>query len=86
MYSGTVFITRYSRFKLMLKEGKEMRKFNWFGFSKKIWDITAGLGFTLAGSLVVYVTLSGVTQKIAGIATLTAILVHYVHEILKNDE
>jgi hypothetical protein len=51
-----------------------------------MWDITAGLAFTLAGSLVVYITLSGVTQRIAGIATLTAILVHYVHEILKNDE
>jgi hypothetical protein len=63
-----------------------MKKFNWFGFSKKMWDITAGLAFTLAGSLVVYITLSGVTQRIAGIATLTAILVHYVHEILKNDE
>jgi hypothetical protein len=78
--------TRNSIFKYYIKEGKEMKKFNLFGFSKKIWDITAGLAFTLAGSLVVYVTLSGVTQRIAGIATLIAILVHYVHEILKNDE
>ena len=75
-----------SIYKYYTREGKEMKKFNWFGFSKKVWDITAGLGFTLAGSLVVYVTLSGATQRIAGIATLTAILVHYVHEILKNDE
>ena len=78
--------TKNSIYKYYIKEGKEMKKFNWFGFSKKMWDITAGLAFTLAGSLVVYITLSGITQRIAGIATLTAILVHYVHEILKNDE
>ena len=75
-----------SIYKYYTREGKEMKKFNWFGFSKKMWDITAGLAFTLAGSLVVYITLSGITQRVAGIATLTAILVHYVHEILKNDE
>jgi hypothetical protein len=75
-----------SIYKYYTREGKEMKKFNWFGFSKKVWDITAGLVFTLAGSLVVYVTLSGETQRIAGIATLTALLVHYVHEILKNDK
>jgi len=78
--------TKNSIYRYYIKEGKEMKKFSWFGFSKKVWDITAGLGFTLAGSLIVYITLSGVTQKIAGIATLVAILVHYVHEILKNDE
>jgi hypothetical protein len=78
--------TKNSIYKYYIREGKEMKKFNWFGFSKKMWDITAGLAFTLAGSLVVYITLSGITQRIAGIATLTAILVHYVHEILKNDE
>jgi len=78
--------TKNSIYRYYIREGKEMKKFNLFGFSKKVWDITAGLAFTLAGSLVVYITLSGVTQKIAGIATLTAILVHYVHEILKNDE
>lgn len=75
-----------SIYKYYTREGKEMKKFNWFGFSKKVWDITAGLVFTLAGSLVVYVTLSGETQRIAGIATLTALLVHYVHEILNNDK
>lgn len=62
-----------------------MKKFNWFGFSKKIWDITAGLAFTLAGSFVVYITLSGSTQKLAGISTLVALFVHYLSEILKND-
>ena len=78
--------TKNSIYSYYRREGKEMKKFNWFGFSKKMWDITAALAFTLAGSLVVYITLSGVTQRIAGIATITAILVHYVHEILKNDE
>jgi hypothetical protein len=34
----------------------------------------------------VYITLSGTTQRLAGISTVIAILVHYVHEILKNDE
>ena len=74
-----------SIFKYYIKEGIEMKKFNWFGFSKKLWDITAGLAFTLAGSFVVYITLSGTTQRLAGIATLFAIFVHYLHEILKND-
>lgn len=78
--------TKNSIYKYYIKEGKEMKKFNIFGFGKKMWDITAGLAFTLAGSLVVYVTLSGTTQRIAGISTLIAILVHYIHEILKNDE
>ncbi len=74
-----------SIFKYYIKEGIEMKKFNWFGFSKKLWDITAGLAFTLAGSFVVYITLSGTTQRLAGIATLIALFVHYLNEILKND-
>ena len=74
-----------SIFKYYIKEGIEMKKFNWFGFSKKLWDITAGLAFTLAGSFVVYITLSGTTQRLAGIATLIALFVHYINEILKND-
>jgi uncharacterized membrane protein len=48
--------------------------------------IFAGLAFTLAGSVVVYYTLSGITQTIALIATLIACTVHYTHQILKNDE
>ena len=76
---------RNSIFKYYIKEGIEMKKFNWFGFGKKLWDITAGLAFTLAGSFVVYITLSGTTQRLAGIATLIALFVHYLNEILKND-
>lgn len=74
-----------SIFKYYIKEGIKMKKFDWFGFSKKLWDITAGLAFTLAGSFVVYITLSGTTQRLAGISTLIALFVHYLHEILKND-
>lgn len=63
-----------------------MKKFNPFGFLNKIWDITAGLAFTLAGSVVVFITLSGDTRKMAMIATAAALVVHYIHEILDNDE
>ena len=62
-----------------------MRKFNFIGFMKKLWDITAGLAFTIAGSVVVYYTLSGKTQMIALFSTITACLIHYAHQILKND-
>ena len=62
-----------------------MKKFDWLGFVKKLWDITAGIAFTIAGSVVVYYTLSGVTQTIALISTVTACVVHYIHQILKND-
>jgi hypothetical protein len=63
-----------------------MREFNWLGFGKKLWDITAGLAFTFAGSVVVYYTLSGTTQTIALASTITACVVHYAHQLLKNDE
>ena len=74
-----------SIFKYYIKEGLEMRKFNLIGFMKKLWDITAGLAFTIAGSVVVYYTLSGKTQMIALFSTITACLIHYAHQILKND-
>jgi HAMP domain-containing protein len=63
-----------------------MKKMNWFGLGKKVWEITAGLAFTLAGSFVMFVTLSGETRKMAIIATAVALGVHYIHEVLKNDE
>ena len=78
--------TKNSIFKYYTKEGIEMRKFDWLGFAKKLWDITAGLAFTFAGSVVVYYTLSGTTQTIALVSTVTACVVHYTHQILKNDE
>jgi hypothetical protein len=78
--------TKNSIFKYYIKEGIEMREFNWLGFGKKLWDITAGLAFTFAGSVVVYYTLSGTTQTIALASTITACVVHYAHQLLKNDE
>lgn len=78
--------TKNSIFKYYIKEGIEMKEFNWLGFAKKLWDITAGLAFTFAGSVVVYYTLSGTTQMIALASTVTACVVHYTHQILKKDE
>jgi len=78
--------TRNSIFTYYINGGIEMKKFNPFGFLNKIWDITAGLAFTLAGSVVVFITLSGDTRKMAMIATAAALVVHYIHEILDNDE
>ena len=78
--------TKNSIFKYYIKEGIEMKEFNWVGFGKKLWDITAGLAFTFAGSVVVYYTLSGTTQTIALASTITACVVHYTHQLLKNDK
>jgi hypothetical protein len=46
---------------------------NWKAFIKKFAYGLLNMGFTIAGSLVVYLTLSGTIQKIAGISTLVAI-------------
>jgi hypothetical protein len=62
------------------------RKFSPWGFIKKFSKETAGLSFTLAGSVVVFITLSGDTRKIAMIATGVALAVHYIHAMLQNDE
>jgi hypothetical protein len=43
-----------------------------WGFMKKFTYGFLNMGFTLAGSLVVYLTLSGTIQKVAGIATILA--------------
>lgn len=78
--------TKNSIYKYYMEGGLEMKKFDSLGFVKKLWDITAGIVFTIAGSVVVYYTLSGTTQTIALASTLTACVVHYVHQIFKNDE
>jgi len=78
--------TKNSIYKYYIEGGLEMKKFDLFGFVKKLWDITAGIAFTIAGSVVVYYTLSGVTQTIALASTVTACVVHYAHQLLKNDE
>ena len=61
------------------------RKFSPVGFVKKFANETAALSFTLAGSVVVCITLSGDTRRMAMIATGVALFVHYVHVMLKND-
>jgi hypothetical protein len=76
--------TKNSIFKY--KEGTMERKFSPWGFIKKFAKETAGLSFTLAGSVVVFITLSGDTRKIAMIATGVALAVHYTHRMLQNDE
>ena len=81
-----IYLTRNSIFNYYTQGGIEMKKLNWFGLGKKVWEITAGLAFTLAGSFVMFVTLSGETRKMAIIATGVALGVHYIHEVLKNDE
>lgn len=53
-------------------------------FIKKFLDITGGLAFTLAGSTVVFITLSGQTRKIAMIVTGLALFIHYVYEMSKE--
>jgi len=55
-------------------------------FLKKFWDTTASIAFTIAGSVVVYNTLSGKTQTIALMATVTACVVHYAYNFTKSDE
>ena len=53
---------------------------------KKLINITASLSFTLAGMVVVFITLSGDTRRIALISSVTALLVHYVYEMSKEEE
>lgn len=54
-------------------------------FVKKLLRITGGLAFTYAGSTVVLITLSGETRRLAFIATVTALVVHYAYELTSND-
>jgi hypothetical protein len=45
---------------------------DWKAFFRKFSYGIMSMGFTIAGSLVVYLTLSGSIQKIAGISTVLA--------------
>lgn len=78
--------TRNSIYNYYLEGAIWKRKLNWLGLLKKFANETAALSFTLAGSVIVFVTLSGETRTIALIATVAALAVHYVHVLLKNDE
>jgi hypothetical protein len=56
------------------------------GFVKKFLRITGDLAFTYAGSTVVLITLSGETRRLAFVATVTALVVHYIHQFMQDDE
>jgi hypothetical protein len=49
-----------------------VKKLNWMAFFKKFLYGFLNMGFTLAGSLVVFLTLNGPIQRIAGITTIVA--------------
>jgi len=53
-------------------------------FLRKLWDITADLTWTLVGSVIVLITLSGDTQKIAFYLTVGGLLIHYVYKLTQN--
>ncbi len=55
-------------------------------FLKKIWNITADLTWTLVGSVVVLITLSGETQKIAFYLTVSGLFVHYVYKLTQSED
>ena len=55
-------------------------------FLKKMWNITADLTWTLVGSAIVLITLSGETQKIALYLTVGGLLVHYAYKLMQPEE
>lgn len=58
----------------------EERVLDWKAFIKKFWLGVMNLGFTIAGSVVVYFTLSGSIQKIALVSTILAFAsAMYIH-------
>jgi hypothetical protein len=54
------------------KEIDGVKVMDWKAFIKKFWFGILNLGFTISGSIVVYMTLSGLIQKITLITTLAA--------------
>jgi hypothetical protein len=65
---GVEWITKLSIYKYV----NGVKVFSLWGFMKKFTYGFLNMGFTLAGSLVVYLTLSGTIQKIAGVSTILA--------------
>lgn len=53
---------------------------------RKIVDSTLGLGFTIAGSIIVIITLSGNTQRIAIWVTIGAVIAHYATVLMNKDD
>lgn len=54
-------------------------------FLRKLWDVTADLTWTLVGSVIVLITLSGDTQKIAFYLTVGGLIVHYIYKLSKSE-
>jgi hypothetical protein len=54
-------------------------------FLKKLWNTTADLTWTLVGSVIVLITLSGETQKIAFYLTVGGLFVHYVYKLTQSE-
>lgn len=55
-------------------------------FLRKLWDITADLTWTLVGSVIVLITLSGDTQRIAFYLTVGGLVVHYIYKLSKSGD
>lgn len=51
-------------------------------FLKKMWEITADLIWTIVGSVIVIITLSGNSQKLALYLTVTGGVIHYIYKFL----
>ena len=65
---GVEWIAKLSIYKYV----NGVKVFSLWGFMKKFTYGFLNMGFTLAGSLVVFLTLSGTIQKIAGVSTILA--------------
>lgn len=55
-------------------------------FIKKLWDITADLTWTIVGSVIVLITLSGDTQKVALYLTIGGTIIHYIYKLMQDSE
>jgi hypothetical protein len=55
-------------------------------FLKKLWTITGDLIWTIVGSVIVIITLSGDTQKIALYLTVTGGILHYIYKLLDGSD
>lgn len=55
-------------------------------FVKKLWEITADLVWTIVGSVIVIITLSGDSQKIALYLTIAGGAIHYIYKFLDGSK
>ncbi len=54
--------------------------------SKENMEHNCGLTWTLVGSVIVLITLSGETQKIAFYLTVGGLFVHYVYKLTQSED